>query len=69
MSERRAAIHSAHEVSKTRRCALLSLPRSTAYYRAKPVSDEDLVLMRLVDEIHLQHPEVDPMGWTGSGPG
>ena len=56
MSERRAQIHQAHELPKTRRCELLEVARSTAYYRPEPVSAEDLVLMRLIDEIHLQWP-------------
>jgi putative transposase len=56
MSERRVQIHAAHELPKTRRCKLLDLARSTAYYRCEPVSQADLVLMRLIDEIHLQYP-------------
>ena len=56
MSERREAIHSAHELSKARRCKLLDVPRSTAYYRAQPVSESDLELMRFIDEIHLRLP-------------
>ncbi len=56
MSERRAQIHEKHELSKTRRCALLDVARSSAYYRPEPVCEEDLALMRLIDEIHLQWP-------------
>ena len=56
MSERREKIHIEHELPKTRRCALLDVARSTAYYRPEPVSEEDLALMRLIDEIHLQYP-------------
>lgn len=56
MSERRANIHAAHELSKTRRCELLDVARSTAYYCPKPVNEEDLALMRLIDEIHLRLP-------------
>ena len=56
MSERRAQIQSAHELTKVRRCELLGLPRSTAYYRPEPVSASDLALMRLIDEIHLEFP-------------
>lgn len=56
MSERREQIHTEHELSKTRRCELLGMARSTAYYRPEPVSEEDLALMRLIDEIHLQWP-------------
>ena len=56
MSERRAQIHPTHGLPKTRRCELLNVARSTAYYRPEPVSQGDLVLMRLIDEIHLQWP-------------
>ncbi len=56
MSERRAKIHAEHALPKTRRCELLDMARSTAYYRPEPFSEEDLALMRLIDEIHLQWP-------------
>ena len=56
MSERRAKIHAEHALPKTRRCELLDVARSTAYYRPEPFSEEDRVLMRLIDEIHLQWP-------------
>ena len=35
---------------------MLGVPRSTAYYRPQPVSESDLELMRLIDEIHLRLP-------------
>ena len=56
MSERRAQIHTEHGFAKTRRCELLNVARSTAYYRREPISQGDLMLMRLIDEIHLQWP-------------
>jgi putative transposase len=56
MSERRAQIHVEHTLSKTRRCQLLGVARSTAYYQPQSISDEDLALMRQVDEIHLARP-------------
>ena len=41
----------------TRQCELLALPRSSVYYERGPaVSDEDLRLMRLLDELHLKYP-------------
>jgi putative transposase len=41
----------------TRQCELLALPRSTVYHERLPaVSEEDLVLMRALDELHLRHP-------------
>jgi putative transposase len=56
MSERRAKIQTVHDLPKTRRCALLGVARSSAYYQREPVSAKDLELMRLIDEIHLQYP-------------
>ena len=32
------------------------MARSSAYYRREPVSEADLAVMRLIDEIHLQWP-------------
>ncbi|MCC5812669.1 MAG: IS3 family transposase [Ectothiorhodospiraceae bacterium] len=53
MSERRVRIHIDHPLPKTRRCELLEM---APYYQPKPPSQRDLVLMRLIDEIHLQWP-------------
>ena len=39
MSERRGRIHEKHDLSKTRRCELLDLAHSSAYYRREPVSE------------------------------
>lgn len=44
------------ELPITRQCQLLELNRSGVYYRAVPISPEELKLMRQIDEIHLQHP-------------
>ena len=45
-----------HSLPVTRQCQLLNLNRSTGYYQPMGVSDEDLKLMRLIDEIHLKRP-------------
>ena len=45
-----------HSLPVTRRCELLEVARSTAYYERTPVSHEDLRLMRLIDAIHLERP-------------
>ena len=37
-------------------CELLDVARSTVYYRPTGISAEDLALMRLLDEIHLERP-------------
>ena len=44
------------ELSVVKQCRLLGVSRSTAYYRPVGVSDEDLRVMRLIDEIHLARP-------------
>lgn len=43
-------------LSVARQCRLLDLPRSTYYYRPKPVPEADLELMRKIDECHLERP-------------
>ena len=43
-------------LSIKKQCALLQLPRSTAYYNPAEVSEEDLTLMRRIDELHLNYP-------------
>ena len=45
-----------HALPVTRQCQLLNLNRSSVYYQPMGVSDEDLRLMRLIDEIHLKRP-------------
>lgn len=40
----------------TRQCVLLDLPRSTFYHVPKPISDEELELMPLIDRCHLDYP-------------
>jgi putative transposase len=42
--------------SVVEQCELLKVPRSTLYYRPKPVSDHDLALMRRMDEIYTKWP-------------
>jgi len=39
-----------------RQCELMALARSTAYYRERDVSEGDLELMRLIDEMYLERP-------------
>ena len=56
MSDRRGQIHTEHELAKVRRCELLDIARSSAYYHARPISEDDLALMRRIDEVHLQYP-------------
>jgi len=45
-----------HPLPRTQRCELLEYPRSTSYYQPKPVSGDDLALMKLIDRIHTDQP-------------
>ena len=44
------------ELSLVKQSQTLSLARSGIYYEPKPVSEDELLLMRLIDEIHLDQP-------------
>jgi putative transposase len=43
-------------LSVSRQCPLLNVPRSSYYYMPTPVCDEELALMRLIDECYLDLP-------------
>ena len=45
-----------HKLPVVRQATLLDLSRASLYYRPQSVSEADLVLMRRIDEIHLDHP-------------
>jgi putative transposase len=45
-----------HQLAISRQAKLLEISRGSVYYRPKPVSEEDLALMRQIDELHLEHP-------------
>lgn len=45
-----------HALPISRQAQLAGISRGSVYYRPKPVSPADLVLMRRLDEIHLEHP-------------
>ena len=49
-------INRKHKLPLVRQCELLGLARSGVYYQPRPVSTEDLALMRRIDELHLAHP-------------
>ena len=55
-SERKMMINRDHELSLVRQCRVLDIARSGIYYEPKPMSDDNLHLMRLIDEIHLTKP-------------
>jgi len=45
-----------HTLPLSRQSRILGLSRSSLYYKTVPVSERDLELMRLIDEIHLKYP-------------
>jgi len=45
-----------HNLPVARQCQILSLARSTAYYQPQEISEADLVLMRRIDDLHLEYP-------------
>ena len=49
-------IDRSHELSVTRQAALLKISRGTVYYLPRAVSAADLLLMRGIDQLHLEHP-------------
>jgi putative transposase len=49
-------INRTFKLSIKQQCALLNLSRSTAYYRPVEVSEEDRLLMRRIDKLHLEYP-------------
>ena len=49
-------IEPSHDLPIARQAQVLNLSRSSVYYRARPVSREDLALMRRIDELHLERP-------------
>jgi len=53
---RKLVDHDHPELSVSRQCALLGLPRSTLYYRPTPVRDSTLRIMARVDALYLEDP-------------
>ena len=45
-----------HELSISRQCELLGLPRSSYYYEPRSESEFNLRLMRRIDEVYLEYP-------------
>jgi len=45
-----------HVLSICKQAEELEISRSTVYYHSRPVSDADLMLMRRIDELHINYP-------------
>ena len=44
------------KLSVSRQAKVLGISRGSVYYLPRPTSGADLVLMRRIDELHLEHP-------------
>jgi putative transposase len=51
--ERKTMIDRKHDLSLTRQAKALNISRGAVYYKPRPVSAEDLAIMRRIDELHL----------------
>jgi putative transposase len=56
MKQRRSLIEAGSTPSMRRQCDLLSVTRSSVYYEPVGLDDEELAVMRRIDELHLKHP-------------
>jgi putative transposase len=45
-----------HDLSIKQQAEALGISRGSVYYMPRPVSDADLILMRRIDELHLDYP-------------
>lgn len=48
------------ELRVKRQAELLDVSRASVYYRPQPASAQDLQLLRLIDELHLEAPLYGP---------
>jgi putative transposase len=56
VAQRRTLIGTEDEPSIRRQCELLEISRTAYYYEPCPETDENLELMRRLDELHLENP-------------
>ncbi|WP_422028238.1 IS3 family transposase [Roseovarius sp.] len=56
VAERKEMTDRAHRLSLTRQAELLGISRGSLYYAPRPASEDDLRLMRRIDELHMDYP-------------
>ena len=56
IAERKAMIDRTHALPVSQQARLIGIARSSVYYRAQPVSEADQLLMRRIDELHMEFP-------------
>lgn len=49
-------INREHDLPLIRQAVLLGLSRGAIYYEPRPLPERDLLLMRRIDQLHLEHP-------------
>jgi putative transposase len=57
LSTRRNWVEVSPDYSIRRQCRLAGVSRSCVYYEPVVETEENLILMRLIDEQYLRHPE------------
>lgn len=57
LSTRKSWVESSPEYSIRRQCRLAGIPRSSIYYESAHETEANLLLMRLIDEQYMLHPE------------
>ena len=56
LKDRKSFINETDEMTISKQCELLSIPRSTLYYKPCPANAEKLIIMRIMDEMYLEDP-------------
>ncbi|KAE8756094.1 IS3 family transposase [Paraburkholderia nemoris] len=56
IAERKAMIDRTHALPVSQQARLVGIARSSVYYQAQPVSEADQLLMRRIDELHMEFP-------------
>jgi len=56
VAERKTKVDRCHDLPLSRQCKVLAISRSSAYRVPTGVHDNDIELMRKLDECHLKHP-------------
>ena len=56
VSQRKSLVSDGKGLSHRRQCHLLSINRSSLYYKPIGENEENLSVMRLMDEIHMEDP-------------
>ena len=56
MAECKKKLDRQHALSIIRQCSALNISRSSAYRKPTGISDDNIDLMRKLDELHLKHP-------------